>query len=233
MCDCCNLWSHTKCNNIDCKDYKSYQNDENRSFFCKKCNEKIIPFAKLNDSEYDSVVTKGDLLPRRNVNFTNFAPSQYQKAMFDKLNKEIEDYNFRLANDESESDYNHPLTCNYYDVPEFVECEFNSYSNLSILHLNIHSIQLHIDELRNLLSMLNHSFDIIALSESKLKNDPVTNINIDGYQIPRITNTESEKGGTMLYVLNGINFKPRNDLEIYQSKELESTLYRNHKSQGK
>ena len=90
--------------------------------------------------------------------------------------------------------------------------------------MNIHSIQLHIDELRNLLSMLNHTFDIIAISESKLKNDPVININIDGYKTPCLTNTESEKGGTMLYVLDGIDFNPRKDLEIYQSKELESTF---------
>ena len=125
LCECCNLWSHAKCNKIDSKDYKNYQTDEKRSFFCMKCNEKIIPFAKLNDFEFDSVVKKGDLFPKRNVNFTNFAPSQYQKAMFNKLNKEIEDYNSRLANDESESDYIQPLTCNYYDTPEFVESDFN------------------------------------------------------------------------------------------------------------
>ena len=77
FCECCNLWSHTKCNKIDSKDYKNYQTDRKRSFYCMKCNEKIIPFAKLNDFEFDSVVKKGDLFPnkRNNVNFTNFAPS--------------------------------------------------------------------------------------------------------------------------------------------------------------
>ena len=67
--------------------------------------------------------------------------------------------------------------------------------------------------------------DVVSMMfESKLKNDPVINIEIDGYKTPCLTNTESEKGGTMLYVLDGINFKPRKDLEIYQSKELESTF---------
>ena len=72
LCECCNLWSHTKCNNIDSKDYKSYQIDENRSFHCKKCNEKIIPFAKLNDFEFDSVVaflSSSSLLLKKRVIF--------------------------------------------------------------------------------------------------------------------------------------------------------------------
>ena len=38
------------------------------------------------------------------------------------------------------------------------------------------------------------------------------------------TKTEAGKGGTMIYVANGINFKPRKDLEIYQSNELESSF---------
>ena len=65
------------------------------------------------------------------------------------------------------------------------------------MHLNIHSIQLHIDELRTLLNILNHTFDVIAISESKLQNAPVINIDLNGYQTPLITTTESSKGGTI------------------------------------
>ena len=36
--------------------------------------------------------------------------------------------------------------------------------------------------------------------------------------------TEAKKGGTMIYVADRINFKPRKDLEIYQSKDLESSF---------
>ena len=36
------------------------------------------------------------------------------------------------------------------------------------------------------------------------------------------TPTVSTKGGVLIYVKNGINFKPRNYLIIYKSKELES-----------
>ena len=66
--------------------------------------------------------------------------------------------------------------------------------------------------------------DAILISEIKVKNDPIINIDIPGYNSPYITKTEANKGGTMIYVADGINYKPRKDLEIYQSKELESSF---------
>ena len=48
--------------------------------------------------------------------------------------------------------------------------------------------------------MLNFNFDIITISESKLKNQSIVNIEIPGYQSPCVTTTEAEKGGTMIYV---------------------------------
>ena len=71
--------------------------------------------------------------------------------------------------------------------------------------------------------MLEHTFDIVTFSESKLKSEPSVNIEIPGYKTPISTETEAEKGGTLIYIAEGINYKPRKDLEIYQSKELEST----------
>ena len=74
-----------------------------------------------------------------------------------------------------------------------------SSKNFAILHLNIHSIQLHIEELRIILGTLDYMFDIIAISESKLKNDPKVDISLRAITL-HIVNTEAEKGGTILYV---------------------------------
>ena len=38
------------------------------------------------------------------------------------------------------------------------------------------------------------------------------------------TPTESSAGGTLLYIANHLSCKPRLDLNIYKSKELESTF---------
>ena len=72
--------------------------------------------------------------------------------------------------------------------------------------------------------MLNFKFDFICISESKIKegSEPRTDIKIDGYQPPVGTPTEAEKGGVLIYAKIGINCKPRTDLNIYKSKELES-----------
>ena len=53
--------------------------------------------------------------------------------------------------------------CNYYDPPELThELNFSETSNLSILHINIRSLQKHINDLQEFLSNLNFFPDIIA-----------------------------------------------------------------------
>ena len=77
---------------------------------------------------------------------------------------------------------------------EFIKVSFQSSKKKSILHLNIHSIQLHIDDLRILFGALDYMFDIIAISESKPKGDHEIDISLKGYHPPHCTNTEAEKG---------------------------------------
>ena len=53
----------------------------------------------------------------------------------------------------------------------------------------------------------------------------MVDINISNYHDPISTPTEASKGGVLLYVNNKIpNFKPRNDLNIYSPKVLESAF---------
>ena len=112
--------------------------------------------------------------------------------------------------------------CYYYSTEEFQKAKFKTSTSFSIFHLNIHSVQLHIEELRILLKILNFKFDIIAISETKLKDQPTVDINLNDYHTPYCKNTEANKGGTLLYVSKELNFKPREDLELYKSKDLES-----------
>ena len=90
--------------------------------------------------------------------------------------------------------------------------------------MNIHSIQLHFEELKLMLQLLNFKFDILAITETKIEKgiDPIIDITLDGYHKPVGTPTEATKGGVLLYVSNSLNYKPRNDLNIYESKKIES-----------
>lgn len=90
----------------------------------------------------------------------------------------------RSKNDDDDDSENsiHPHDCNYYNPNEFSEAKFDQNRSFSVLHLNIASIEMHIEELRTMLFLLNFKFDIIAISESKVKLNkaPSVDINIDG-----------------------------------------------------
>ena len=79
-----------------------------------------------------------------------------------------------------------------------------------ILHLNIHSLELHIEELRIVLKLLEFDFDIICLTETKLKKNvaPKSDISIESYQYPVGTPTEASKGGVLIFVKEGIDYIP-------------------------
>ena len=60
-----------------------------------------------------------------------------------------------------------------------------------------------------MLALLDFQFDFICLTETKLQysKEPLIDINIDGYQNPVGTPTESTKGGVLIYAKKGSNFE--------------------------
>ena len=146
------------------------------------------------------------------------------------MNNLIQQQNFSIGekdhdySNQPDNEFDQPLTCTYFSCDDFVNAKIEAGKNFSILHLNIHSIQRHVEELRVLLHALNFKFDIVAISESKLNCEPQIDINLQGYHSPHCKFTEAGKGGTILYISKELNFKPRKDLEIYESRELESSF---------
>ena len=125
----------------------------------------------------------------------------------------------------SDPDSQNSNICKYYSIDDFRKNKYNSKQFFSLLHLNIHSLQKHKPDLDILLKQLNYDFDVIAISESLLiKNiEPTHNIQIPTHNIEH-TPTEASKGGTLLYISKKYESKPRKDLEIYESKKIESTF---------
>ena len=228
LCPYCNLWSHSKCNKIKSKEYKVHQNNPDEPFCCQKCLENI-PFNNLNSNEFETFA-KFDVLETQNGANIRLTPTPSQLKIIQRLKNLIHQKDSIPSHDDDtdeysaipENDFDQPISCTYYSCEDFVNAKLEAHKNFSILHLNIHSITLHIEELRILLHALDYHFDIIAISESKLKDEPKVNINLPGYHAPHCKYTEAEKGGTILYVSDKLNFKPRKDLEIYEKKRLES-----------
>ena len=120
---------------------------------------------------------------------------------------------------------NDPLNTSYKKHP------FNVFN---ALHLNISSLSYNIDQLSTILNTLKVKFDILGITESRLRTDKQTinNIDLEGYVIES-TPTAASCGGALLYINKNINFKIRNDLKIYKYKELESVFIEIMNRKGK
>ena len=101
----------------------------------------------------------------------------------------------------------------------------NKDKSLALFHINACSLNKNFNELEHLLSCTNKNFDVIAVSETRItKNISLTNnLTMNNFSF-EFTPTESSAGGTLLYVANHLSYKPRLDLNIYKSNELESTF---------
>ena len=104
-----------------------------------------------------------------------------------------------------------PINCDYYDVTSHIP---TSNCNHSMFHLNLASLGRHKEELTTVLSCLEFEFDVIAITESKIKSgiEPIYDLSLPGYKYYQ-TPTESDKGGVIVYVKENIDIKQRKDLE--------------------
>ena len=96
--------------------------------------------------------------------------------------------------------------------------------SFSVLHLNIASLPKHFEDLQNYISLLKQSFDIIAITEHKISlNSNEKSFNLPGYNFC-FNFTESTHGGTGFFISEKLNYKVRNDLNMCQPGNLESTF---------
>ena len=174
FCDLCGKWIHFKCSFLTNEQFDSLRNSDLPNF-CTKCNSDILPFQYVNDEEFSS-----------NLTVTEFAMSKM-------------DITSKLLQATSKN-----VACNnqYRNTQDFNN-KFAKTTNFFILHVNIRSLNKNIDKLEELLLELGKLPDIIALSETKLKNS--FSCFLDGYKFIQ-SNSDPNAGGVGLFVRNNINF---------------------------
>ena len=89
----------------------------------------------------------------------------------------------------------------------------NKHCGFSMIHLNMRSLSANLTSLEDVLSTVKSIPDIIAISETKLKDDSIYNINIPGYVFVN-TNSPTNAGGVGIYTSQELEFIRRRDLEI-------------------
>ena len=200
LCQNCKRWSHAKCN-------LSRSKNVSHVWMCRQCKCETFPF----ENAIDDLSTTN----LRDANRNNLKP------YFDSLN-----YLTNKSNslDIDENDDITLINCKYYTCDEF-NSTFSDSDYFSFFHTNIASLEKHFDELSTLLSTLNHSFDFIAISETRLKPQSLSNISLSNYSFIN-TPSETSAGGVGLYISSKYSFKHRQDLnqKLYSTGLLESVF---------
>ena len=83
-----------------------------------------------------------------------------------------------------------------------------------MIHLNIRSAVKNLEKFENYLSNLKHSFPIIAISESWIKEHNADICNMHGYQSEHNIRLNKGGGGVSLFIKNDIEYLVRQDLTI-------------------
>ena len=60
--------------------------------------------------------------------------------MFERISKEILEYNTGQSYEVNDFDFDHLITCNYYNTEEFLKCEFKTSNSFSILPYSFYPI---------------------------------------------------------------------------------------------
>ena len=181
-------------------------------WICTGCTMKTLPFANIND-ENMKLTSHG--LSDETIDFiVDKSPSFSVKSLLDQMPGQKIDTDQFL---------NNTILSKYYTISEFLSAKFST-KNFSVFHLNISSLQKHIDELRTLLTCTNCNFDIICISETRLHNGvPLSNIQIDGYNFVH-TPTLTQCGGSGIYIKNGIEYTILDKLSLSHENICESVF---------
>ena len=186
------------------------------------CSDNIFPFATLNYHKLYKTWSKANnhYSGSSNSYSTNTCSTLKPKNLSNLFNE------FNNFSSQQRKNTENIINCKYYDIEEIQSLNNLNHKNvLTLFHINTCSLSKNTEKLEYLLDKTKIDFDVIAISESRIKKDksPINSINWKGYSHESFP-TESAAGGTLLYISNNFSYKPRNNLCIYKSTKLESTF---------
>ena len=219
-CHSCNYKTHIRCDGITASQYVAISKliqVKNEPYLCKMCRDEVFPFHDLSDEEY--LAFERGLNVNCDTDTLKVLPNQRLKSLLRNLNS--------LSLSDADDDDIPGVNCKYYHLDDISRNNFKQNGKISLLHMNIASLNAHKDEFEEMLSMLKIKLDIIGLTETKIIKgmNPIFDKSIEGFT-DYSTPTESEKGGTILYINTNLDSIPRTDLDkqLNVSRKLESSF---------
>lgn len=98
------------------------------------------------------------------------------------------------------------INTKYYTDSQFTNT-FRKSEGLSIIHFNARSLKANLNKINYYLEGLPHKFDIIAISESCIKDNTSKEFNLDGYDVHHVVRKTDKSGGTSIYVNSSLEYK--------------------------
>ena len=180
------------CSGLTNREFKLHQQNVTKFWECDKCcsmSKFSVPFSHLDDdnwlifNELKKKQTSDDvnILSAKNIDFVTEC-----------------DFIQNYLNSENDDDIllNH-VNSEYYDEKKFNSMKIDVPSCFDLFHADIASLNLHIDDIKLILSRLSIKFNIIGISEHKIRKAtlPSSNISIPGYEEFIFEPTETTDGG--------------------------------------
>ena len=81
----------------------------------------------------------------------------------------------------------------------------NTSDSLILLHLNIRSLNKNFDDMYDFVESLTFNPNVISLSETRIKNKPLVNIDLVGYTFMNVSSS-TNAGDVAMYIQNGLKF---------------------------
>ena len=234
QCSSCYGWIHhnnrLKCSSLTDAEFDEHANDIFKPYDCDHCISERI--AKKNNTIFRTlpfpVECEGNIFGKPPEIKTKPDVSSMTTAQLNKFVKQCENIKSQISTDDVNEDefFNSMVNSKYYNINNFNKLKPDKTSNFGLLHVNIASLDAHIDDLRSVLGRLKFSFDVIGISEHKIQKGsaPSNNIDITGYDEFKFEPTETSFGGTGFYVKSDLDYVIRHDLNLNSPGNFEATF---------
>ena len=208
-CQVCDTSFHKRCTQISGRNFNLVARNS-ANCYCQSCFVKNVPSSEVNESSTNDQNQSRDSLANIII-----IPNSNKSDFYNSCNSievPVDDDNHHIL-----------INSKYFNINEIKALKTKE-NHFGILHLNITSLNKHIDDLSKLISLMELNFPIIGLSEHKIElNTPINNISLPGY-VFCFDETKSTHDATGFFINEKYSYTKRSDLNILLDKNLESTF---------
>ena len=165
-CSLCLTMFHLKCNNLNVVDAEIIKTTgSDRFWICMFCFNNLFPFVTLNDHKLYQSLSQSNNHSSDSSNScstntcSTLKPPKNLSNLFNEFNNFSSQQNKNTEN---------IMNCKYYDIEE-IQSHNNLNHKNALSHINTCSLSKNIEELEYLLDKTKIDFDVIGISESRIK----------------------------------------------------------------